>query len=281
MASAELRRTTLLYEVGQKNDVDGYKSAMQLFNPYKEEWRDDLAKSIISDLRLQGNFYSDEEIFYGISELQKNVIEHPNNAYNHMLLGIFYTEMLPKDKKYLESANKEFEKALALSSKRQHIYFAMGRYYVLFGDIEGAKQMYQKAIDLEPNASVAYWEGGKNLLLMDESDELGEKLVIKAFEMGFQTGEKNEILFLFTKFSEKFLNEKKYKALAGLYENMQIVEPNNAKWSAQTAMSRYLEGDYVSALRAIEIAIEIDESYREEGEAFIKMIENHETNAKQ
>ncbi|PIR66456.1 MAG: hypothetical protein COU51_04205 [Parcubacteria group bacterium CG10_big_fil_rev_8_21_14_0_10_36_14] len=272
LASIKLRQTTLLYEVGQKNDIAGYKSAMSIFNPYKEEWRDDLAKSIITDLRINGDFYSNEEVFFGISELQKNITEHPNNAYSHMLLGIFYSEASVKDKKYFELADNEFKTALLLSPKRQHIYFALGRYYILSDNIESAKKAYQEAINLEPSAPLSYWEGAKNIFLVDEKDKDGIDWMLRAVELGYRSSEKNEILFLFEKCHQYFLDNKNYGVLGDLYKAMQAIEPNNAEWYAQEATARYMEGQYALAIGLIRKTIELDASYKEEGETFIKII---------
>jgi len=286
LASVKLRSTIPLLDIKQKADIGGYKEAMEYFNPYKKEWRTDLAKNVISSLRRESNIYNDEEVRFALEECEKYAKEHPNDAYSHLLLGIFYGELGPKDKKYFDLAKAELDKALELSPRRQHIYFAYGRLYCLMKDREKLVNAFEEAINIEPSAALSYWEAGKQLYILDSQDPLAKEWLIRATELGCIPDDYGEFLFLFKFTYGYFLENSNYKILVSFYEKMEEIEPNEAKWHAQNAMALYLSkrdsaifGDmgeeecdeYI--ITEIKKAIELDGSYRGEGEAFIRMIE--------
>ncbi|MFC1612273.1 O-antigen ligase family protein [Patescibacteria group bacterium] len=272
-ASIKLRQNTTLFDAGQKINIGGYKQAMDRFNPYKEEWRVDLAKAVILSYRNKSFIYNSGEADYALEELKKNVAEHPNNAYYHMILGGFYAERLIEDSKYLDLAKTELDRALELSPERQHIYFVYGRLYSLIGDEKNLINIFNKVINLEPSAPLSYWEAGRHLYQLDPESLLVKKWLIRVAELRYVPGDKNEFLFLFQHTYSYLLENKKYQILADFYQAMQRIEPNEAKWYAQEATARYFFGDTKSALKQIKKAIEKDENYRIEGEEFIKLIE--------
>ena len=273
IASIKLRQTTLLYEIGKKNNVEIYKKAIKIFNPYKEEWRVDLAKSIIADLQSKAEMYNKDEISYAVEELRKNATEHPNNAYYHLLLGVFYGELARDSQNYREMSIKELDRALYLSPNRQHIYFAYGRFFNIVNDRGKLVEVFKKAIELEPTANVSYWEGGRQLYLFDEKDSLAKQWMIKSVEMGYLPPEDNSFIFIFKNFYKYFFENKKYSILVNLFGRMIPLEPNNVELRAQYATALYLAGEKVPAVKEIKKIMAMDESYKKEGEEFIRLIE--------
>lgn len=273
-ASSELRIAVAMpSENGQKIDFEKYKEAGRRFNPYISDWRADLAKGIIPDLRTGGGIYKDEEIFYSLGELQKDAVLHSGDAYIHMLLGEFYAELGTKDKKYFDMAKNELNRALELSPERQHIYFGYARLYAVMKDKENTIKAFTKAIDLASDVPLAYWEGAKHLYVMDEKNPLVSEWLIKTAENGYLPEKNTDFLFMFQNTFQHFFQEKNYTVLYHFFEKMEEIEPNEAKWHAQNATARYLLGDKEEALQEIKRAIELDGSYKTEGEEFIKMIE--------
>jgi len=278
LAGAEFRNSVSITEVDntRKADLDGYKRAMKYFNPYKEEWRVDLAKSVIFSLKRGDGLYNEAEINFSMEELKKNIDEYPASTYYHMLLGGFYAELGVKDKKYFDLAKSELDRALELSPRRQHIYFNYGRLYGLMKDKESLIKIFNKAIELEPKAAIAYWEAGKQLYLLDPKNNLANEWIMKSVEMGYLPDDNGEFIFVFKNFYDHFLQSKNYEVITNFYERMSKIEPDKASWHAQRATAEYLSGDKREALQEINKAIELDDSYRTEGEKFIKMIEASE-----
>jgi len=270
-ASIKLRQNTSLYDINQKINIEGYKKAMQYFNPYKEEWRTDIAKTVISSIRQKNNIYSLEEQNYTLKELEKNVIEHKNDGYYHMLLGGFYAE-LANQSNYKDLAIKEFNRALELSPNRQHIYFNIGRMYSILGDREKIIETAQYTIDLQDDVSLSYWEGAKNLFILNSDDEKAFLWLIKSIELNYLPSDSQEFLFVFNKTIDYFLENKNYKVLSSMYSKMELIEPNNPIWYAQNATAFYILKNYTLAIAEIKKAIILDESYKKEGEAFIEII---------
>ncbi|MFA5133257.1 MAG: O-antigen ligase family protein [Patescibacteria group bacterium] len=257
----------------EKIDLSVYRSVMKIFNPYEQGSRTDLAKSIVYYLKVGNSPYTDKEVLYGLEELKKNLQECPNSAYYRMLLGMFYSEMAQKDKNYVDLAKKELDAALKLSPRRQHIYFAYGRLYGLLGEINNLKSSFKTAIYLDPSSMLSYWEGARALYLADPEDPLYRTWMIKAVHSGFLPEEQGQFIFIFQETYNYFLEKKEYNVLSVFYERMQLIEPREAKWHAQNAVARYFMGRKQEAINETKRAIEVDEGYRAEGEAFIRAIE--------
>jgi O-antigen ligase len=274
LANMSLRSSTLPTEVGGKADIGAFKKGMAYWNPYQDEWRADLAKSVVSALRGKRAAYNGEEVDCVLQETEKTVLAHLNDAYYHMLLGGFYAELGERDEKYFSLAEKELQKALQLSPNRQHIYFGLGRLYNLWGKRTEMMRVFETAINSDPEVAVSYWEAGKQAYLFDEKDPLAKKWLEAAVSRGYAPSDREEILFIFKNTYEDFLANKDYNALVALYGAMITIEPAEAKWPAQLAMALYLAGgDKTMIIYRIRQAIALDESYRADGEAFIRQVE--------
>ncbi len=273
-ASAKLRAAFSPAELDatKKADMAAYREAAKYFNPYIDEWRVDLAKNIIASVRGGRELYNNDEALYVLDELKKNANGHPNNAYYHLLLGSFYSELGVKDAKYFDLAKEELDRALVLSPARQHVYFTLGRYYFLKQDKENLIATFQKAISLDPQVTLSYWEGAKLLYFLDNKDLLAGQWMIRAAELGFMPSDDTELLFLMKNTADHFLQTKNYGVLSKYYLRMEEIEPQMAKWHAQRATAEYLLGNKDEAVAEIKKAIEADNSYKTEGEKFIEII---------
>lgn len=275
LANAKLQKVFPADDLTKKVDIPAYQKAMERWNPYQAEWRNDLAKRVVSSARAELGLYDKENAAYALSELKKSADSHPNNAFYHLLLGGLYSELGKKDSKYFDLAKSELDRALALSPERQHIYFALGRYYALKKDKSSLISTYEQVISLEPSAPLSYWEAAKQLYFLDAENPLVDEWLIRAAELGYNPENKEEFLFIFQKTSQYFLDNKNYKVLSEFYKQMEMIEPREAKWHAQRAMALYLLKDYNGAVVEIKKAIELDGSYKEEGEKFIEMIKTN------
>jgi len=190
-----------------------------------------------------------------------------------MLLGGFYAE-LATDLKYKDLAIKKFDRASELSPNRQHIYFNLGRLYTVLGERDNIILTFKKAINLDSGVATSYWEGARQLFILDPNDKQGEEWLYRALNLGLMPNDTGEFLFIFNKMHSRFLKEQNYNILSSFYERMQEIEPKEAKWYAQGATTYYMLKEYEAALSNIKKAIEIDESYREDGQEFIRVIKN-------
>ena len=273
VSDAKFRNAFVPEDLTQKVNLSVYEEADKYFNPYKEEWRDDIAKRVLSSLKTGQNIYTEDEVKFVVSELLRSVRAHEKNAYYHLLLGGIYSELGAKDAANFDLAKKELDRAFALSPSRQHIYFALGRYYALKGDAYSMIDTYKKAIDFEPKAAISYWEGAKQLYFIEPDNPLVQEWLVRAAELGYSPETNTEFLFIFQRTFNYFLENKQYNVLEGFYLDMEKIEPGEAKWHAQRATTLYFLKKYDEAKDEITAAIVLDENYQEEGEKFIEMIE--------
>ena len=273
LASAAFRGDAALLDTTSKANIANFKNASRYFNPYKDEWRTDLAKNIIASLKRKEDIYSEQERSYAVEELKKSAKAHPNDAYYHMLLGGLYAELGARDRLYFDLAKNELDKALALSPKRQHILMNYGRLYSLTRDKASLIKVFNETIELEPHAALAYWEAFKQLHLLDPLDPQNMKWLIKALYLGIGIEDNEEFLYIFKSTYKYFFERKSYKILRYFYDRMSVIESKNAEWPAQSAMAAYMMGDKADALSLVRRAMLLDENYRKEGEGFVKLIE--------
>jgi hypothetical protein len=129
---------------------------------------------------------------------------------------------------------------------------------------------------LEPAASVVWWEGAKQLYFLDNSDKLADAWATEAIGQIFLPSDDGEFMFVFGRLHDYFLENKNYRVLNNFYERMQLIEPDEAKWHAQAAMAIFLLGaEKEDVIKKIKKAIELDPSYKNEGEEFMRVLENN------
>jgi tetratricopeptide (TPR) repeat protein len=83
-----------------------------------------------------------------ITEMDANLREHPASFRAHFMLGIFGIKRGPEA---LKQAEQEFLQSIALNPEYAPAYLNLGNIYIYLDRRAEARQLYQKALALDPN----------------------------------------------------------------------------------------------------------------------------------
>lgn len=143
------------FDESEINDLEesiekSYVGRFELRQHYSDTVREFLRNENLTDEQKIKFVESSEKL------LLRSIDEQPKNVRHYAFLGSLYVEsqrLLP------ENAEKNIDltlHALELSPTRTHLYYALGRSYLVAGDAEKALDSFSKAVELSPTVSDAH-----------------------------------------------------------------------------------------------------------------------------
>jgi len=205
-----------------------------------------------------------EAIKITIDGLKLGLEKEPKNARFMMMLGNLYLMSVEQDASYLQEADAVLGKALLLSPTRQELLFSVGQLRIFQGRTEEALALFKKAVELNETVAISHWNYGIVSILVGQK-EIGEQEIKKAVELG-HAYEAEDISFLINSYGRTNDLEKIVK----LYQDWIKLAPKSADPWAGLAAAYQQMGNKTLAKQAALKAIELDPSFKEEGEQFIK-----------
>jgi len=91
-----------------------------------------------------------------VSELKMSIESQEDNVRNYAFLSSLYIEASRYDGTYANDNIELVTKALELSPTRTHLYYAIGRSYLVVGNAEKAVESFAKGLELSPKVSDAH-----------------------------------------------------------------------------------------------------------------------------
>ncbi|KKR74830.1 MAG: TPR Domain containing protein, partial [Parcubacteria group bacterium GW2011_GWB2_40_8] len=197
-----------------------------------------------------------EMISYTVDELKKQNEEYPNDIRELLFLGMFYNKTGMYDE-----AEKTLKEAMALSPDKQQIYFELGGLYISRNDYVNGLQILKTAFELD--------------------ETFGEARTIYAVASIFAGNEKlaEELMADYggtVKADERFL--KAYASKNNFTKVVSILnlfiekEPNNIQHRLRLAAAYLQANQRQLAIAEIEKSIEINPSFKEQGEYYVNEI---------
>jgi len=175
-------------------------------------------------------------------------------------LGSVYTRASLFDK-----AEATFEEAISLSPRKQQIYFALA-------DVYFAGKNYQKAVEVLETAynfDKSSLEAGKNLFMAAILSQNEQYVELLKIEIENRFGPEALI-------DKKFINAYSavgdYEAVKNLWFVFIEKEPDNAQYRVSLGAAYLNLNEREKAIEQIQKAIEIQPSFKEQGEYFISEI---------
>ncbi len=254
-----------------KISAELYRDALSIKTPYTAEAKMAFIKSIAAGIQ-RGSFNDAESKI--LLETAKEVLDAStarrakNSAHDYFLFGRLYSELGRYDRSYFDQAEAAFARALELSPGRQQIYFGWAREKAMRGEIEEAKKVFQKAIDLAPEVADMHWYVGveyNNLGLPEAINEF-----IAAYNLGYSPKTMGEAKLMM----DALIARKEFAKIPKIYELMISWDPKNASLYAELAALYLKLGEKEKARAAAVRAMELDESFEAEGKIFLKMIDS-------
>ncbi|PYV16576.1 MAG: hypothetical protein DMG07_07565 [Acidobacteria bacterium] len=188
--------------------VAAYAAVFQRFSPYHGREKLNCAYMIINAL-LAGRPFSDPAAAAALALrlADEAEAEHPEDVAPHMVLNDLYNSLAlygdprapEQAERFLERAEAEGKRALALSPRRQEAMIYLGRTYILRGQPQRAVELNRQMVADCPEFPLAHWLLGLSLVENKQLEE-GRAEIRKALELGYRfqnTREKETIRSLF------------------------------------------------------------------------------------
>lgn len=196
-----------------------------------------------------------------IFEAKLQVQDSPRDARNYLFLGSVYNSAGRRTE-----AIKAFEKALELSPSKQQIIFLLAHTYFNNGNVEKAVELAERGAKLD----LAYSDAQHDfitLAIRAGRDELALQSIKELSASGL-ADHKN-----LKSWASIYAGEKKYDIAVQIYLEVLKLVPVDTQARISLAASYYELGRIDLAIEEIRKAVELDPSFKEQGEFFIKELE--------
>jgi O-antigen ligase/tetratricopeptide (TPR) repeat protein len=199
--------------------------------------------------------------FYNLTKtkVEEKVKQTPHDARYLVFAGSFFNRFGQYDE-----AIKYLNAALVESPKKQPIYFELGSAYLSKKDFAKASELFKQAYDLEPNSmesKIIYTVGAiytKNSAVLKEmATKLDQSVIISD----------NRFLQAYTAISD-------YNNVIAILNARLEKDPKNLQYKFSLASAYATIGQKDKAVSLIREMIAQDPSLKEEGEGYIKQIQN-------
>ncbi|MFA5133256.1 MAG: O-antigen ligase family protein [Patescibacteria group bacterium] len=207
-----------------------------------------------------------------IKNLKKAAEANPQNfSYHYRLAQMYNLAGIFLDKKYFDDAIVYLEEAKNISPKRQVSDLLLGQVYYYKRDVAKAVEILENLIKVNSDIAEPYWYAG---LLYDASGDYAKSYAFMstAVEKGYSLKNINEEILYVTVLGRY----KDFKAMAPIYERILEKDGENPQWWANLA-TVYLGLDrYDDARKAARQAIFLAPAFGDEGEKFLKKVDEAE-----
>ena len=240
---------------GLSENLKYFEKALSYDSYANQEIREQL---MLFTIKTEG-INKDEKLRNEIFELTQREIEKElerdlENTRNRVLAGSFFNNL-----GVFEKGLAQLEKAKELSPNKQSIYFAMGLVNINQKKYSEALDLFKTAYDLEPEYDSAREFYALSALYV------GENLLAEELLMGKIPADTN--------FLNVYKNTGQFDKMILVAEKITERSPNDPQSFITLAASYYEVGRNAEAITQLQKAIELDPNFKEQGEGFIKAIQ--------
>ena len=176
-----------LFDQGKlSHAIPYYELALRVPSPYFHAPREEFTRTSAKILQSReiGKDDSLVWLFNRALQLGDELIER-NPQYSHYreIKGNLYLTRIFEGDEYAEKALQQYDKALALSPKRQAYFIAKAQVYNILRDFEAADAQYTKAYELAPKVPETILYKGVALLVLEKSEE-AKVLILETLRKG-------------------------------------------------------------------------------------------------
>jgi O-antigen ligase/tetratricopeptide (TPR) repeat protein len=244
--------------------VNKFKEALAYNTFGNSEIREQLlsrADQVIGSAQTQSIVGRDALLALATEEGKKQVERTPNDARYYVFYGTYLarTGNIPSALEYLT-------KAAELSPKKQSIIFALAGTYINSGDYVHAKEWLKKAYDAEPSYDAARM-GYAAAAIYTNDMKLADEL-LKPYPTS-TIAASNDII-------QAYYAAKQFPRLIAIWK-YEIAQNNSAQNHVSLAAAYLYAGDKKNAIAELRTAIALEPTFKEQGEAYIKQIQEGKT----
>ena len=165
-SSAQISYALILDHTGEDVDTLTYLRNKIEEHPQNFEYHQALGK----------HFYNQEQYDKAREELELLIAKNPKLKSAYILLGLTYTELSLKNKKYLDIAVKNFREASLLDLSDVKPAFYVGQIYLNNKNYNLAHKEFDKVIQVNPNYPLIHYYFGLSILKQGGTESLDQAL---------------------------------------------------------------------------------------------------------
>lgn len=235
---------------------------------YKKDFTLVYSKFYFDDWFTIHSKMEEEEMLQKINKkLEEAVKKQPLDVFSMFYRASVLTELGRSNEMYLREAEDLLKSALAINPTRQQLYLPLARIYILKKDFKTAVEIYEKAIELNPDNLETHWRLGI-ILYADNQEERAVKELDIAFDRYWpRNAEQISVWGLI------YATNKMYDKAIYLYGVAIKLSPQAAKYYQHLATVYKEVGDKEKAVELANKAIELDPTLKAGAEQFIKSLE--------
>lgn len=262
--------TNLAREARFAQEIEVWEKAAEKSMDIKSPFKWEQAVFLMQDLSIfDANGKLNKEILENVGPKIEKVflekIKRQPDAYLYKFwLGQLYTFMGEyRDKNYYKNAEDILMQAWQINKSRQQVHLLLGKLYFLQGDKKRAIEVLQELVNNNPDYGEPHWFLGL-ILISDGQNEAGVIELEKGLD--FALPSKANIIYLI----DTYAKVKRYEKIVPFYKELISREPDNASYYASLAATYMALGDTPNAVSALNKAVELDPSLKEEAINFLK-----------
>jgi len=234
--------------------MDQMMHTASFFAEYARTRYTDVVATCIEDSSPEAQLALSEKV---VDVLSKSAHVRPHSVRVWLLLGgytnnlIAFSKSDEEKKKLAKNVEEYFQKAEALSPRREEIFWEWMRTYRLIGNEEQVWAKATACIEIQPKRGVCWWERAK--INFERGDIPLMKEDIREAETRKYFVEKErllELLGVYEKLAKGSKGTEFYKNLASVYERIISLDPKNPQYYASLAFVYRELKEYVFAKNA-------------------------------
>lgn len=267
LASSQTIKCLSLIKIDPSQAISICKKAFDKNTFINPEARIMLVKNLVDNKIITDGLLRENEIKFIVSEMEKNIVEHPKDARYYLYLGQLYNAIAEQKKEYLIRGEEVLKEAEKLSPNRQQIYFALSQNELLSGDSLAAIQLAKKAVNLDLGVGESHKVLGL-IYLQNQQLELGLKEIEEAEKTIDPYLYFSNALFIATSYF-KVGNIERAISLSELARDR---DPNNFQVYMQLAILYKENSEKQKAIESVKKAVELNPDLFSSAQDFIKSL---------
>ena len=202
-----------------------------------------------------------------IREIQKNIDKRPHDYLPLLYLARLHIMFGRNDpaSPHNDLAVETSLKALEISPTFVRTYFEVAQAYLNKKDFEKGQEYFAKALELNPDATIAAWYLG--MAYMDQGQVQKGLKIIEDSGFNYKSSE-----LMLMRMVDAFVGIEDFVKVAEIYENLVRIRPNKAQYHASLAVAYAQLGRVNDAVEMAMKAAELDPGFAAESQAFIDAI---------
>jgi O-antigen ligase/Tfp pilus assembly protein PilF len=224
---------------------------------------------VVDSQRQKNKDFDPALLHYAIKETEKNVEKYPFDTTPYLYVGRMYILLMSKESGVGEKAEEYIQKAIDLNPRNPRIWYEMGQAKLSQKKYQESYDSFKKALDLNPKVNLSWWFLSNVAFQLEKYDEAIYDAE-KAIDLGYDSY-KNSItdLMRLVAIYEKTGN---YSKVLEYYIMAVEEQPQNPQVHASLAVAYAKMGQKEEAIKSALKAAELDPSFKEEAEQFIKSL---------